>query len=56
MKSSPIIVIFIFDFVRGTTLPETTFDGNFLSENELLISNYDDNFEDRYEISEMNLY
>lgn len=32
----------------------TTAGGNFLSDNELLTSNYDDNFEDRYEISEMN--
>lgn len=56
MKSSPIIVIFTFlaSLCAAQPLPETTLDRSFLSENELLTSNYDDNFEDRYEISEMN--
>ena len=54
MKSSPIIVIFtlLASLCVAQPLPETTLDGNFPSGNELLTSNYDDNFEDRYEISE----
>ena len=56
MKSSPIIVIFtlLACLCVAQPLPETVLDGNFPSGNELLTSNYDDNFEDLYEISEMN--
>ena len=48
MKSSPIIVIFtlLACLCVEQPLPETLLDGNFPSGNELLTSNYDDNFED----------
>ena len=56
MKSSPFIFIYIVltSVCIAQPLQVTTAGGNFLSDNELLTSNYDDNFEDRYEISEMN--
>lgn len=56
MKSSPFtfISILISSVCLAQPLQETTGGGNFLYEDDFLTSNFEDNFEDRYEISELN--